>query len=382
MDELVLVVEDDPVLARTFGRALRRDGLRVKLVETGEEALTLYGKEAPSIVIVDLGLPDMSGMDVAMMMRAIDESVPIIICTGQPTVASAVAAVDYNLFGYLMKPVEINAIRKMVFRAIEMTKKGYSTRPPPNNPNAGKLGELEQSLCQVRFVYQPVVDQTELIVGHEALLRCDGPLVSPVELVTAAAEFGQVDELLTIGHSTIVSDITASQPYGDLFVNVDAQELMSQRLLDGPLQQLAERTILELSLPPNGFSTPEIRRANELRKAGYRFAVERVPRGTTLSQLEDITPSFVKLGRKMLHRLNRDHALQDEVANFVHHVQTRECKVIAQGVETREEADVLKSLGLQLFQGYYFAWPAPFPPRSIVAGSDDKTIVPQAYKEP
>ena len=101
----VLVVEDDEEIAQVLQRSLRLEGYEVKLALDGQVALDVAGAFNPDLVILDLGLPKVDGIEVARRLRAHDD-VPILMLTARDAVESRVEGLDSGADDYLVKPFE------------------------------------------------------------------------------------------------------------------------------------------------------------------------------------------------------------------------------------------------------------------------------------
>ena len=101
----VLVVEDDEEIAQVLQRSLRMEGYEVRTSADGEAALTDADAFSPDLVILDLGLPKLDGIDVARTLRA-DGDVPILMLTARDAVDARVAGLDAGADDYLVKPFE------------------------------------------------------------------------------------------------------------------------------------------------------------------------------------------------------------------------------------------------------------------------------------
>jgi DNA-binding response OmpR family regulator len=104
-DPRVLVVEDDEEIAQVLQRSLRLDGYEVRLAGDGETALDEAAAYHPDLVILDLGLPRLDGIEVARRLRATDD-VPILMLTARDAVESRVEGLDSGADDYLVKPFE------------------------------------------------------------------------------------------------------------------------------------------------------------------------------------------------------------------------------------------------------------------------------------
>ena len=101
----VLVVEDDEEIAQVLQRSLRLEGYEVKLALDGQVALDIAGAFNPDLVILDLGLPKVDGIEVAKQLRSHDD-VPILMLTARDAVESRVEGLDSGADDYLVKPFE------------------------------------------------------------------------------------------------------------------------------------------------------------------------------------------------------------------------------------------------------------------------------------
>jgi len=101
----VLVVEDDDAIAQVLQRSLRMEGYEVRIAGDGVTALDEAHAFLPDLVILDLGLPRLDGLEVAKMLRRTDD-VPILVLTARDGVESRVEGLDAGADDYLVKPFE------------------------------------------------------------------------------------------------------------------------------------------------------------------------------------------------------------------------------------------------------------------------------------
>jgi two-component system response regulator MprA len=101
----VLIVEDDDDIAQVLQRSLRLEGYETRIAGDGEAALGAANDFVPDLVVLDLGLPKIDGMDVARRLRAADD-VPILMLTARDALAARVEGLDAGADDYLVKPFE------------------------------------------------------------------------------------------------------------------------------------------------------------------------------------------------------------------------------------------------------------------------------------
>ncbi len=100
----LLVVEDDSRVADFLVRGLRAEGYRVQALKTGEEALALARQQPPALILLDVMLPGISGMEVCQQLRAARIATPVLMLTAMGTVQDRVAGLRCGADDYLTKP--------------------------------------------------------------------------------------------------------------------------------------------------------------------------------------------------------------------------------------------------------------------------------------
>ena len=103
----ILLVEDDQSLASGISKALRNEGFVVNHVYEGKSALHVVAAEPPDIIVLDLGLPDMDGLDVLKSVRRQGSAIPVLILTARASIDARVSGLDLGADDYLSKPFEI-----------------------------------------------------------------------------------------------------------------------------------------------------------------------------------------------------------------------------------------------------------------------------------
>jgi two-component system KDP operon response regulator KdpE len=117
----ILAVDDEPPMLRALGANLRARGYDVDLAASGEEALELAARHQPDAVILDLGLPGMSGLEVIRGLRGWTE-VPIIILSAREAQGDKVAALDVGADDYVTKPFGMDELLARVRAALRRAK--------------------------------------------------------------------------------------------------------------------------------------------------------------------------------------------------------------------------------------------------------------------
>lgn len=107
---LALVVDDDEVFRTRLCRALQQRNWDASPVASGEEALSFAKERSPDMVLVDLRMPGMGGIEVVQQLRSIDSSMTIIVLTGYGSIPTAISAMKQGANHYLSKPADADQI--------------------------------------------------------------------------------------------------------------------------------------------------------------------------------------------------------------------------------------------------------------------------------
>jgi two-component system, NtrC family, sensor kinase len=116
---VILIIDDDPGLRKTLADILKIKGYETFAAKDGAEGLSLMQGSTVDLALIDLGLPDISGLDVLSRIKAEHPSSAVIILTGNATLESAMEATNRGAFSYLVKPYEIEQLMLQIKRALE-----------------------------------------------------------------------------------------------------------------------------------------------------------------------------------------------------------------------------------------------------------------------
>jgi signal transduction histidine kinase len=115
----ILVVDDDQEVLEVMVLYLSQTGYRVLPARDGEEALRIFNAEHPELIITDLSMPGMNGLELIEAIKAISPRTEVLVLTGHSSVASAIDALRRGVFDYLQKPFELVRLLQSVERALE-----------------------------------------------------------------------------------------------------------------------------------------------------------------------------------------------------------------------------------------------------------------------
>jgi len=115
----ILIVDDDEALVKSLSGLLCDEGFNVSSTADGREALTLVRTVAPAVILLDVWLPGMDGVEILQALQAVHADVEVIVMSGHGNIATAVHMTKLGAFDYLEKPLALYGVLAIIKRAIE-----------------------------------------------------------------------------------------------------------------------------------------------------------------------------------------------------------------------------------------------------------------------
>jgi DNA-binding NtrC family response regulator len=113
-DRSILVVDDELLIRDLLYDFFQGQGWSISVAENGEKALEILDTKEVDILLADIKMPDMDGMELTAEVRKTHPEIPVILMTGYPSVDSAVAALREKVADYIIKPFNINQLFKVI----------------------------------------------------------------------------------------------------------------------------------------------------------------------------------------------------------------------------------------------------------------------------
>lgn len=181
----ILIAEDDSILADGLTRSLRQSGYSVDCVNTGLEADAALVTSEFDLLILDLGLPKLSGLEVLKRLRARESRLPVLILTALDGVNDRVRGLDHGADDYLAKPF---ALAELEARVRALTRRGSASASPTL-----RHGELTyDTIGKVAEVRGQMLDLSARELSLlEVFLQRPGRMVSKEQLVDHLCEWGE-----------------------------------------------------------------------------------------------------------------------------------------------------------------------------------------------
>jgi EAL domain-containing protein (putative c-di-GMP-specific phosphodiesterase class I) len=373
----ILVVDDDEPLRRVIARTLSGAGYDVATAADGEAATDALAGSSFDVVLSDIDMPRVTGVQLLQTVRKRDPDVPVVLMTGNPDLRTALQAVAHGALQYLIKPVNPTELKILMARAVRLNKLAQLKRDALALVSEGGSGSADPIALEASFecaldtlwmAYQPIVRSIDgELFGYEALLRSEEKsLPHPGAILDAAERLARLDDLGRRIRSAACAPIDSAPAGSALFVNLHAHDLMDATLFarDSPLSAIADRVVLEITERASLDQVKDVRsKIAALRSNGFRIAIDDLGAGYAgLTSFATLEPDFVKLDMALVRDIDRIPTKEKLVRSMTSLCRELGIRVVAEGVETRAERDLLVSIGCDYLQGYLIAKPArPFP---------------------
>ena len=401
----ILVVDDQESNARLLERLLQSAGVtQVHTLSDSRDAVRTCLTLEPDIMLLDLHMPYLDGVEVLTALHAAlppGVFMPVIVVTADPTSAAKERALTAGAKDFLQTPLDRTEVLLRVGNMLE-TRALYTK---VQDHNAELRQELEEQSAEFRriaeqnqrrraritralqaealsAVFQPIADlQTGAIVGVEALTRFQmSPQRPPDQWFAEAADVGLGLELEMAAINRAIEQLPKLPPAQFLALNASPATASSEALRECLCAISGERIVLELTEHTRVDDYTTLMPAlADLRATGVRIAVDDAGAGYCgLQHVVRIRPDILKLDLDLTHGIDSDPARRALATALVGFADTIGAVLLAEGVETVDELDVARALGVAWGQGFHLARPGPLPLRAdrLRAVTESKTRQP------
>lgn len=360
---------------------LRRPGIHLTTCLEIEAALALLSSFRFDVVVTDLSVSQLGGLEGMRLIRFVTTNFPgttVYVLSGYVDEHVRSLCAMLGVTAVLEKPEGLSQLRSLLAEQRE-TRTGETAEEPGETVDSGEVQQvelLEEFLERktIRSVLQPVVKVRDgappfEVFGVEGLAR--GPahsvLGNPAFILAYAARKELLFEADMICIRAALAQVCELGSDVTTFLNVQPRSLTNPEFtarLCGEVRQagLEERTIvMELTeqqtiVNPRAFAST----LQRLRKSGFRIALDDFGEGSSnLNLFQDLRPDFLKISGTFCRDLAQDTFKQIIVQSTAEMAARAGTATIMEAVETAEDAQVLRRLGIDYAQGYYFLKPLP-----------------------
>ncbi len=367
----LLVVDDEPEMRSMYRDVAEEMGFRVEEAGNQAEFVVTYDKHDPTAVLLDLTMPDIDGVELLRDLADRGCAAPIILASGQDERVISTAQRLGRMFGLTMiavlqKPVAVSALEGAL-RSVWLEAAGVT------------VAGLEKAIAMERFVpyFQPKVDLQAKdgfpIIGCEALIRWMHPtrgIIMPGEFISLAESNDLIGPMTEILLRATIAELTTWHRRGislPISINISAKQLTDLTLPDRIASMLSDAgldsKLLAVEITEQA-AMADTRKAADiltrLRLKNIAVSLDDFGAGySSLAEIYRLPLSELKFDRSLIMDLDHDPDARTVVKALVTLAHQLGMPVCAEGIETSETAEYLRSIGCGRAQGFLFGKPVP-----------------------
>ena len=367
----VLVIDDDPDVATFLSTVCGKLGFAAETTSDSDEFWHLYQTTEPTVIVLDLMIPGVDGIELLRRLGKDGCDAPIIVISGADsrTITTAKrlgASYGLKVAGGLRKPLGLTAFEQILKRAAD------ANRPLDR-------AELARAVTMGEFVlhYQPKADIADperwKIVGCEALVRWDCPgrgLLMPDTFIPMAEETGLIAPLTTTVAEQAIGQLGRWRSEGlDLSMAINlAPQLVKDLTLPDRFAELVEehgieRSQVTVEITESGAVGDAALSMDTLarfRLKGFGLSIDDFGTGhSSLVQLHQLPFNEIKIDRAFVRGIGEDAEAEKIVRSIAELAQGLGLRMCGEGVENETALDFLRSVHCEQAQGYLISRPVP-----------------------
>ena len=380
MSYSILVVDDEATVLRSVTRVLERAGHTVHQAANRTDARRRAIDHALDVALVDYALGREDGLTVMSDLQELQPNCLRVLMTGNTDFPMVVEAVNRGeVVRVLQKPFKGQQLLDLVDDAVRSINERFQrAQARASQSQAENQKALDECLRKglLRMAIQPIVhcnaDGHE-VVAYEGLLRPQHALLdNPMKLLRAAEDSARIYEVGSRVFEKCANWFDDLPSSAGLFVNLHPAQLGDPDRLRrdlSPLLPHAARTVIEIT---ERARVQDIKGWDEsigaLSDLGFKIAVDDLGAGyNSLNMLAELNPHYIKLDMSLVRNIDVEPRKQRLVQLLVTFSEATGATSLAEGVETAEEAKVLRDIGIDLMQGWYFGRPMLSLPEQITS---------------
>lgn len=378
VDRRLLVLDDEPDIAEFACKVARRAGFEARAANDAETFYSLVETWSPTVILLDLRMPKIDGIDVLRQMKADEVGAAVILTSGagrSVLLAAERAAKESGLHVVTslpkpFTPAELRDLLELV-PATESAPTRAFGRHAATPPITDVALASALAAGEVLPYYQPKIDcRSHEVVGFEALarwVRADGSMTTPDQFIPLAETSGLIDQLTDVVFEAAVTWLCSRFPHSDVSISVNISALnLGDPDLAHRLAELCERAALdprrvileltETSTLEDPTATLEL--LTKCRLVGFNVSIDDFGVGySSMVQLARLPFSELKIDKSFVFDVMQTRESQAIVSATVSLAKALGLFVTAEGVEHAASLEFLTELGCDYAQGFLIARP-------------------------
>jgi len=245
----ILIVDDEPHIMELLSTALEDEGYRIIVANNGKEAVSQVKKEKPQVMLLDIKMPDMDGVEVLRQMKKINKATSVIMMTAHGAMDTVVEAIKLGAYDYITKPIDLNKLKSLVNGAFEVKVLDEKASIQRKTEEEHKLENIVGKNPKMLEVYKMIGK----VVNNKATVLIQGETGTGKELVARAIHFNSIlrkGPFVAVDCASLPEDLLESELFGHekgAFTGAIAQKMGKFELASGGTLFLDEIGNLDLT---------------------------------------------------------------------------------------------------------------------------------------
>jgi len=209
----ILLADDKPHVLELLSVALENEGYRILAVNNGKEAIARVKKEEPQVVLLDIRMPDMDGVEVLRQIKEINKAINVIMMTAYGAMDTVVEAMKLGAYDYIIKPIDLEELKSLVKGALEVKVLARKVAPSEGPEEKYKLENIVGKNPEMFEVYKRIGK----IVNNKATVLIRGETGTGKELVARAIHFNGIlrkGPFVAVDCANLPEDLLESELFG------------------------------------------------------------------------------------------------------------------------------------------------------------------------
>ena len=366
----ILIIDNDKSITTMLCMLLETRGYEVTVVDSGKNALEVVTTHT-DLILLDLVLKDSDGFEICVQLKKREGigHIPVVILSSKVLSSDIVQALYLGADDYITKPFEFE---ELVARMEAVMRRGKIFKVEMDDDSADEniVLELRKIIDEENVVpfFQPIFKLKPFgLLGFEALCRpvTDTILVNPEVLFKAALQYGCYQDLEILSWKKAIGYaskyLTACEK---LFLNCNPYlvEGLQFLIIKGLFEEQnisAKNVVLEIT-ERSAIKDPKLfyEHLKLYKEGGFKFAVDDVGGGyASIESIVETKPEIVKVDQHIIRDIDKDDIKVSIVKFIIAFCKENGILSIAEGIERKEELELVMELGIDAVQGYYLARP-------------------------
>jgi len=209
----ILLADDKPHVLELLSVALEKEGYRILAVNNGKEAIARVKKEEPQVVLLDIRMPDMDGVEVLRQIKEINKATSVIMMTAYGAMDTVVEAMKLGAYDYIIKPIDLEKLKSLIKGVLEVKVLARKVASPESPEEKYKLENIVGKNPEMFEVYKRIGK----VVNNKATVLIRGETGTGKELVARAIHFNGIlrkGPFVAVDCANLPEDLLESELFG------------------------------------------------------------------------------------------------------------------------------------------------------------------------